>query len=148
MQSFFTDTIESKFVKSLLYNTPLPLIPTVREGSYIVKDSLYIYNAYIIKCTMSGVVEGEYLTAGDDTLASNDLLVGYGGGVAKYDIVKPYTFGEASDITERFLSKYGYYDTDTHTFLGKYLRCIRDIYGVDLMPFYNCFNYIKIKGHD
>ena len=38
-----------------------------------------------------------------------------------------------------------YYDSETHYHLGQYLRCLRDIKGIDLMPFYNCFNHKYIS---
>lgn len=61
---------------------------------------------------------------------------------AEYTIVQPFVWGrDLTGVTERFFSKYNYYDSDTHLYLGKYLRCLRDIKDIDLMPFYNCFNY-------
>lgn len=32
------------------------------------------------------------------------------------------------------------YDSDTHRYLGEYLRFYRDLFGTNLMPFYNCFS--------
>lgn len=56
-QKFFTDTIQSNFIKSLLYNTPVPLIKTVNDDSYIIKDNIYLYKNKIIKCLKSGIVK-------------------------------------------------------------------------------------------
>lgn len=53
-QKFFTKTIQSDFIKSLLYNTPLPIYKTVQSGDYLVKGYTYIFNRSIIKCTQSG----------------------------------------------------------------------------------------------
>ena len=52
-QKFFTNTIESKFIKYLLSKTPLPLYPTISDGDYMVKDCIYIYRTSIIKCKKS-----------------------------------------------------------------------------------------------
>lgn len=53
-QKFFTRTIQSDFIKSLLYNTPLPVYNTCRVGDYLIKGTTYIYNRQVIKCTSSG----------------------------------------------------------------------------------------------
>ena len=145
LQQFFTDTLISKFIKALLKNTPLPIFPTVRDGDRIVEGCYYIYVNNIIKCTVSGIIDGNAysaIVADEDVFVSNELLVGSGSQVAQYEVIDHYAFGESySQITHKFLSKHGYYDSDTHYYLGQYLRCIRDIYNVNLMPFYNCFNY-------
>ena len=128
LQSFFTDTVESKFIKELLYKTPLPLLHTKSSGDYVVEGFFYIYDGNIIKCTKSGAL---------DTI----------GNTAGYEEIKEFSFGEnVPKITERHISKYNYYDTDTHEKLGTYLRCLRDIYGINLMPLYNCFSYKSLAG--
>lgn len=56
-QRFFTNTIQSNFIKALVYNTPIPLTKTVNDNSYIVEGNTYIYKNNIIKCTKSGIVK-------------------------------------------------------------------------------------------
>lgn len=53
-QRFFTKTIQSDFIKSLLYNTPLPICDCVCTGDYLVKGSTYVYNRSLIRCTKNG----------------------------------------------------------------------------------------------
>lgn len=88
-QKFFTDTIESKFIKYLLYNTPLPIYNSVRDGDYIIEDVVYVYVRSIIKCTKSG-------TVGKD---------------AQYIELQDYEFGQkVNQLTQNFISNYNYYD--------------------------------------
>ena len=54
LKEFFKDDVESKFIKSIISATPFPIYNTVRYGDYIIKDALYIYRTYLIKCLSSG----------------------------------------------------------------------------------------------
>lgn len=119
LQQLFTDTIESRFIKQLLYQTPMPILDTCTDDTYIVKGCYYIYKYFIIRCDKSGRISKD----------------------AEITKISPFTFGVLQPgISYRYLSKNRYYDSDDHKQLGKYLRCVRDIYSIDLMPFYNCFN--------
>ena len=117
-QKYFTNTIESKLIKNILYNTSLPIYNTVRKGDYILAPFIYIYGCNLIRCTTSGIV----------------------GKTAVYTPLDHYTFGEYySKFTYRYMSNSLYYDIDTHRKLGDYLRVYRDTYNINLMPFYNCW---------
>lgn len=57
-----------------------------------------------------------------------------------------YVFGnKITNVTKNLRLDSLYYDTYTHTYLGKYLRFYRDYTGVDLMPLYNCFSEISVE---
>lgn len=43
-------------------------------------------------------------------------------------------------FTSKYTSPFDYYDSETHKILGKLLRLYRDVYGLDLMAYYNCWN--------
>lgn len=149
-QKFFTDTIQSKFIKELLRSTPLPTYKTVDDDDYIIAGCYYIYKSWIIRCNRTGylnLMDTSYITVSEDLPISEDLylLTGYKT-KANFDIVGDYIFGQKYKFTENYISKYNFYDSDTHYWLGKYLRTYRDIYGIDLMPFYNCFNYKVISN--
>ena len=117
-QKFFTKTIESKFIKNLLYNTALPRYKVVTNNDYIFEGYNYIYHDQIILCTKSGYVyEHNFRT------------------ILNYEFGKRYP-----KFTENYISEYGYYDSDTHEWLGNYLRYIKDLFHINLMPFYNCYS--------
>lgn len=122
-QKFFTNTIESKFIQNLLFNSYIPIYDTVDLGDIVIKDKVYVYKHYIIKCTETGELSNNFTT------------------------LDHYEFGEKNkQYLKNYISKNNYYDEYTHRYLGDYLRCYRDIYGIDLMPFYNCFSYFHMKN--
>lgn len=54
--------------------------------------------------------------------------------------VSPYVFGqEYFNVTGTYHSNILGYDETTHFYLGQYLRMMRDVFDLDLMPFYNCY---------
>jgi len=120
MQRFNKNTSESSFIKGLLENTPVPTITTVVDGDFIIEGYNYIYNSSVITCTSTGFV-GEPGTI--------------------FNILGAYDFGRYyPQFTHKFVSYADYYDTNTHEWLGEYLRAYRDIRGVNLMPLYNCYS--------
>lgn len=61
--------------------------------------------------------------------------------LAEFERLSKYKFGQYyPQFTEKHVSQYGYYDSDTHEKLGKYLDCLDKIYQLDLKPFYNCYS--------
>lgn len=151
-QRFFTNTIETKFIKSMLSSISLPIYNTISDGDYLIKDCLYVYNHNIVRCTRSGIIRTERqegLLCSPDVICSSSILVSANGAIrlpAKYEIVRSYSLGESlPTVTHSYINRYGYYDGSTHRYLGDYLRCYRDYTGIDLMPFYNCYNYENAK---
>ena len=147
-QRFFTNTIETKFIKTMLNNIPLPIYNTISDGDYLIEGCMYVYNNNIIRCTRSGLIRTERqegILCSPDVLCSTSLLCGANGAIripARYEIVHSYTLGEKlPTVTRSYTNRYGYYEGSTHKYLGDYLRCYRDTTGIDLMPFYNCYNY-------
>lgn len=144
-QRFFESSIECKFIKSLLYNTNLPLLNTITANELMIKGICYVYKNDIIKCTKTGYLSETVLKCCKNAVCNNTLLVGSthrSYNLAEYEIVQPYDFGRYyPQLTQRYIPRNAYYDNETHRFLGDYLRCYRDLYDIDLMPFYNCYNY-------
>lgn len=61
---------------------------------------------------------------------------------AKYTLLDNYAFNKNYiDVSQYKTSRYDYYDSETHKYLGDYLRYISKTKQVNLMPYYNCFNY-------
>lgn len=113
MQEFHTDTLGSKFIKNLLKSTPLPIYPSINRGDYTILGHNYYYDGNIIKSTASRELAQNYTVIADVDIDSTFI---------------PYS------------SKYSYYDTETHEYLGKYLDYYRSTTGIDLKPLYNCFS--------
>lgn len=66
---------------------------------------------------------------------------------ATYDLIGDYVFGEEiPSVTEKFVSNTSYYDSDTHKYLGEYLRLLKNYYDMDLMSLYNCYNYNVVNN--
>ena len=119
-QRFFTSTAQTRLIKNILNNTPIPIYDTVQPGDYIIKGCKYIYNISLIRCIKSGILEGdgEFLTL--------DYSFYWGANKLNH--------------TETLKDATGFYDSKVHEWLGRYLRAYRDMMGVNLMPFYNCFS--------
>ena len=136
IQAFNKVTTTSNFIKNLLISTYLPLIRTVRDYDYIIADRLYIYKCNIIKCIKSG-----YIVTGIKNSAWNEE-------VASFRTIGEYYFGEKNGkLCTNYISNSEGYDSLTHERLGKYLRNLRDMYDLNLMPLYNCFSNEQFQQH-
>lgn len=119
LQQFNKNTNISSLIKGLLNQIAIPSIKTIVNGDYILNGFFYIDKNDLLYCTGSGIY-GDYATCIK---------------------ISSYNFGTYyPQFTDRFLSTSNYYDSETHEWLGKYLRCVRDILEVNLMPLYNCFS--------
>lgn len=120
IQQFYKNTIESNFIKALLSNFNFPIYKSVNDDNdYIIKDCQYIYRNKVILCTKTGNINKD----------------------AEFEKVADYHMGQKyTGMTYPYISTERYYDYETHYYLGRYLRLIRDLLDIDLMPFYNCFS--------
>lgn len=143
MQEFGTQTFASSYIQNLIANTPLPICDTVRNGDLVIEGLSYIYNGNLIEVHKTGYIDTNNigpLYPSDSLYPMNSLYPTDGAESAEYEILSQYRFGrEYPKITYRFLPDNTFYDGDTHYHLGRYLRCLRSIYGVNYMPYYNCY---------
>lgn len=126
-QRFYTNTLQSNFIKYLLSEVEIPTIPFTTNITHVVPNAYYIHNNYIVR--INERPEGTITAYDVDSLTSADYT--------KYE---PYIFGKAyRGYTTKYTSSSNSYDPQTHYYLGMYLRAIKGYYGIDLMPFYNCY---------
>lgn len=123
LHEFFKNDIEKDFIQAIINNTPLPIYQTVRDYDYIVKGATYIYKRSVIECTKSG-----YINDNDKTER------------ATFNQINKYNYREFQPSIDKLnFCNCSYYDNQTHTLLGEYLRWMRDIKRINLMQMYNCF---------
>lgn len=126
LQKYYTNTIQGKFIKELLRSTYIPTVPIYKLGDSLIQGMTYISGGYIVKAKKN-TTDINFPTSLTD---SN-----------YFEILEPYVLGKQyRGITSNFVSNSSTYDSETHKQLGNYLRAIRDLYNINLMPFYNCFS--------
>lgn len=130
MQQFYTNTIESKFIKDLISTTHLPIIDTLYKGKWIVPGCYYVTDCNIVRANYTTADKNNYDAFQFDPNKFSTQLT----------LINPYNFNyNYPGFTSIYSSINDGYDSKTHYYLGNYLRCIRDLHDVNLMPFYNCY---------
>lgn len=142
MQKYLNNSIMSKFIKNLLYNVPIPICDTVSHGDFIVEGHDYVYETNFIRCIKTGYIGGvvkQNITYNEDGSIKN--IEETNDKIAGWINLFPYEFGKVyNKLTHNYISKSAYYDYETHENLGEFLRCLRDVKGINLMPFYNMYS--------
>ena len=148
-QTFFTDTLMSKFIKGLLSTTNIPLLSFVNDGDYLYAGQTYIYNHLIIQCMSAGNLKIDNkgaLYPSEDLYPNEGLFPGKGNIPARFKVLAHYNNEDSSKYNYKYKSNISYYDSETHKHLGNYLRFLRDSQGLNLLPYYNCYNYQSIDN--
>lgn len=130
-QKYNANNIETKFIKELLRTEYIPIVPIWRVGKKPLNGMTYITHDYIIKCINEPKKDDEIKSIYD----LNEE------GKPYFEIIEPYIRGKFyKGLTTNFTSNSSLYDSKTHYYLGEYLRMIRDLDDINLMPYYNCWD--------
>lgn len=126
-QKFNDFNIVTTFIKQLIASKNIPMVPVIKVGDKAYKNCVYIYDNLILRARDTFIIDTQ--TSGND--------------VSKFELIGTYIEGnEYPGVTSKFVSESSYYDSNTHYYLGQYLRYLRDVYNIDLMCYYNCFNAV------
>lgn len=147
-QEFFKDTLISRFIKHLVATSEIPLPLPVKDGDIVVAGQHYIYKIFVIECVTTGVlnIANESLLYPSDKLYPSVVLFpNTGMKSATYKIISYYEWGAKKLYTYTYHANVGYYDSETHKHLGRYLRHLSYQHDQDYMQYYNCFNNTYIQ---
>ena len=137
MYKFNSDNIITGFIKDLLKSTYVPTLPIWNPDKYLYKDLFYIYNNNVIKA-IKDYNPNDWLLRDNNKVQNNNEIKPITDFI---EIIKPYIRNKfMPQLNSTYTSYISGYDSETHKYLGDYLRMIRDFDGVDLMQYYNCFN--------
>lgn len=124
----FNETnIATGYIKELLKEFNLPIYKVYTGDVNNPDEIIYPGRFYINK---------NNIYVGDNSTESPSLIE-----------VNKYIYNRKQiNITKNLVIKSSIYDSYTHTYLGNYLRFLRDYNKINLMPLYNCFNTETLNG--
>ena len=125
MNNFFVENLFTNFIKYTLKENPLPIYKIISENQYMVEGVIYTHKNNIIRCIKSGIFSYDHIDNKAEFIT-----------IDKYS-PKAYN----PKYTYNYTSFINYYDSETHRYLGEYLRQLDNIYDINLMPLYNCLSY-------
>lgn len=158
LYKLFEDNLPSRFIKHVLRSEFIPRFRVIESMDYMVEGRCYLYQGMIIKC----VREGQFIHSPLDSLYPSDNLYPINKGVypdfdsslykdliqGSYKVLKYYDPRDTA-ASYNYHSKHMWHDSDTHYHLGEYLRYLKAEKGLNLLPYYNCFNQrstLQLKG--
>lgn len=103
----------------------------------IFENYYYIYNGKVIKCKKTGHIKP--VETNFDNVSMGQSLQNE---TAEFDSLYHYNENmmDQNVETKEFI-RASYYSTELHKRFGEFLRNVRDLYDLNLMGMYNCFDY-------
>lgn len=112
----------TNYIKQILSSFPLPTCEVITENSkYPINGKLYLKDDSIVQYSED---EDEFKTIIDTYIEGKKYL----------------------NYTKTFFNTSIIYDTETHEYLGEYLRFLRDYKHLNLMSMYNCYSKHFMKN--
>lgn len=128
-------------IKELLRTTNIALVSTWKPGKALIKNMIYITRDYIVKAKQN------FTPSNDD--GPQSIYDEY-----YFELINPFVEGQYyKGLTGTYNSNSSLYDSETHYYLGQYLRQLRDLHNIDIMQYYNCWsgeyiNNIRLDGKE
>ena len=127
---FGDSNIITCYIKELLHSFNLPRVAVYTKDLEEVTES---------KDAFGNIVQSNNALYDGRVYIKDKLIMQYKDG--KFTKLANYLYNyPVVNFTKNFIIKSSIYDDYTHSYLGDFLRFIRDYNGVDLMSMYNCFS--------
>ena len=132
-QEFNANNISTNFIKNLVSTVYVPTVDVWNKNKPLIAGFTYITKDYIVKANKNYDPVTYY------DLPDKKVLDIYN--KEYFTIIKPYIEGKFyRGLTSIYTPNTSIYDSETHYYLGNYLRYVRDIHNINLMPYYNCWD--------
>lgn len=136
MLKFNNRNIISGYIKQLLYSFNLPVC-RVFENEEKCKNFL----TSAATTSSSPIFKDNYIAIIRKYRENRDYFVTVDSQTAEIKPLYIYRYNHFyPNLTKKLRLENDIYDSYTHTYLGNYLRFIRDYFGINLMSLYNCYN--------
>lgn len=111
------------YVENLLATTYVPTLKVLEPNMWVARNSYYITNTQIVKSLKTQFIDN-YKNHSDD--------------FEYIDYYEPWM--NVKNMSGTYISSNREYSNELHEHFGDYLRAYNAFYGVNLMPYYNCFS--------
>lgn len=136
MQKINSNNLTSKLVKCLINTSNIVTAPIWKQGQPAIKDMIYVTKDFIVRAKKE-ISTNLY---GYENIDINNTEY--------FEKISPFIEGNFYNaLTSNYMSNTGLYDSVTHYFLGQYLRQLRDLHDINLMPYYNCWDGTSIDSY-
>jgi hypothetical protein len=133
---FFEESMISKYMKGVLSMSNIPTCKIWKKGRQVIKGMNYIYKNAVVNAVKSGVPhEHDEVDRNGYMYPQSQLTDAY------LNVIRDYYWGDSiHEITVKYISKESYWSRLDQWYLGMYLRTMRDLFGIDYMWTFNCWD--------